>query len=481
MSFHRREVLGALGVGAASTLLSAFACGGQVATTRRAPQVSGEVRTWLHDAVERLATRFPSVHALAVSRHRTTAALDVLGPGLSRLRGDGVVLTVRDASGRWREHVTSELSEAGVDAAVQALGASRQRKPLDLGRPPPTPDEPPRLDERDLRNRLELLLQSDATLSSRIVYSAGLLDIDDATTWSVAPGRDLEQRLVRIRHAAIRAASSGSRPVVCQIERAWSGWLDDHPLQPDDVAAAGEAALELMTPGSLDDGERTVVLEPSVAAALLDAAVRSLLTTDAVRRPEAARRATLDTRFASPLVTLIDDPTTAGAYGRFQFDDEGEPASPLTLVDAGRLAARLADHAGGGAGRGRRPGHLARVEPSSSHLQLVPGTASPATLRGDGLALEGGLAATVDPQLDRVRVTCARARELRSGSATGRVYADVELVGSLAALLTSIDAVASAPTTFALRDDPDRDPTWRSISTPAIRTRGTVRARRSRA
>jgi len=480
VTFHRREVLGAFGVASASTLLWALGCGPHVPTIRRAPQVSGEVRTWLHDAVARLASTYPTVHALAVSRRRTTAALDVLGSGVARLRTDGVVLTVRARDGAWREHVTSELTEAGVDAAVQALGAPRRRASLDFGRAPATPAEPPRISDLDLRRRVELLLQSDASLSSRIVYAAALIDLDDAAVWSVAPGRDLEQRLVRIRQAATRAAWNGTRPVVREIEHAWAGWLDDQPLTAADLTATSQAALELMTPGALDDGERSVVLDPSVAATVLDTAVRGLLTSAAARRPEVARRLAA-APLASPLITLTDDPTIPGAYGGFAFDDEGEPAAPRTLLDAGRVAAQLSDRAGGGAGRGRRAGHTARLEPASSHLHLMPGTADTEQLYGDGFVLEGGLGATYDPASDRIRVACARARELRAGNTTGRVYPDIELVGSLTTLLAAIDAIARVPATFALPDPSDREPRWRSISTPALRTRGLVRARRGRA
>jgi predicted Zn-dependent protease len=481
VTLHRREVLGTLGVASASTLLWALGCGPHAPPLRRAPQVSGEVRTWLHDAVARLASSYPTVHALAVSRRRTTAALDVLGSGVGRLRSDGVILTVRGRDGAWREHLTTELTEAGIDAAARALDAPRQRKALDFGRAPATPDEPPRIDDHDLRQRLELLLQSDARLSSRIVYAAALIDIDDAIVWSVAPGRDLEQRLVRIRQAATRAAWNGTRPAVRDVEHAWAGWLDDQPLTADDLTATSHAALELMTPGSFDDGERAVVLDPSVVAILLDAAVRGLFTSTAARRPEVSRRVAALAPLASSLVTLVDDPTAPRAYGGFAFDDEGEPAAPITLLDAGRVAARLSDHAGGGAGRGRRPGHLARVEPAASHLHLVPGTLATEQLYGDGFLLEGGLGATLDPGTDRVRVACARARELRSGSTTGRVYPDVELVGSLTAVLCAVDAVANAPASFALHGPSDREPAWRSISAPALRTRGLVRARRSRA
>jgi predicted Zn-dependent protease len=480
VTFHRREVLGTLGVGSASTLLWALGCGSQPPTVRRAPQVSGEVRTWLHDAVARLVATYPTVHALAVSRRRTTAALDVLGAGVARLRTDGAVLTVRRSDGSQREYVTSDLTAAGIDAAVTALGGPRQRKSLDFGRPPPTPDEPPRLDDRDLRHRVELV-QRDASASSRIVYAAALIDIDDAILWSVAPRRDLEQRLTRIRHTATCAAWNGTRAVVREAERAWAGWLDDQPLTAADISAARDAALQLMTPGTFEDGERTLVLDPSIVAVLLDTTTCRLLTSAAARRPSVARRVSVDAHLASPLVTLVDDPTAPNAYGGFAFDDEGELAAPLTLLDAGRVAARLSDHAGNGSGRGRRPGHLALVEPSPSHLQLAPGPLDTPQLYTDGFILEGALGVTYDPDTDHLRLSCARARELKAGNETGRIYPDVELVGSLTALLTAVDGVARDPSTFAPHTTPDRPHLWRSISTPAVRTRGVVRARRGRA
>lgn len=482
MTLHRREVLATFGVASASTLLFALGCGALPRPVRRAPQVSGEVRTWLHDAVARLAATYPFAHALAVSRRRTTAARDVLGAGTAHLHAEGVVLTVRDRDGSWREHAISELGRDAIAAAARALGADRGPRPIDFGPSPATPAEPPALDDRDLGARLDLLLHGDAALARRLVYAAAALDIDDAIVWSVAPGRDLEQRLVRIRQTAVRAAWNGTRPVVREVERAWSGGLDDQPLGPDDLAAASEAALEVLTPGSFEDGECPVVLDPSVVAVVLDAAARGLFTADAARRPEVARRLAA-APFASSLVTLVDDPTTPGAYGGFAFDDEGEPAAPLTLLDAGRVAAQLSDRAAGPPGRGRRPGHLGRVAASPSHLRLVPspGATDLRQLHTDGFVLEGGLGACLDPGGDRIRVACTRARELRAGRTTGRLYADIELVGSLTALLSAVDAVDPTPATSIPRDPAGPHPTWRSISAPAVRTRALVRASRSRA
>ena len=530
MSVRRREVLATLGIGSASSLLWAFGCSAPTRAVRRAPQVSDDVRLWLRDAVERLTAVYPTVHALAVSRHRTTAAHDVLGAGIASLRADGVVLTVRDRDGMCREHVTSSLTAEGVAAAATALGARRARKPIDFGAAPARPAEPPSIDDADLRRRVERLLHADAALSRRIVYAAALIDVDDAIVWSIAPGRDLEQRLVRIRLTATRAGWNATRPVARELERAWSGALDDHSLTDDEIAATSETILEQMTPGTFDDGARAVVLDPSVVALLADTITRTLLTAGA-RHPADL--------LASPLFTLVDDPTAPGAYGGFAFDDEGQPAAPLTLVDAGRIIARLADlstagtagrsldgstrgtgHGDGSAdetgrttagapgvsgagrtvagwpevaapGRGRRAGHLGRVAPRSSHLVVSTGNVATSELYSDGFLLEAGIEAFLDPATGHLRIACGRARELKAGSTTGRIYPDVELVGSLTDLLSAIDAVAREPVSFALRaphialvDPATTDPAaarWASIAAPALRSHAFLRARRTRA
>lgn len=481
MILDRRELLRALGVGSAGTLLWALGCGPGPRRPSTPERVSGEIRTWLRDAVARLAAAFPVVHVLAVSRRRTTAAVDVLGTGVARGRRDGVVLAVRDRDGRWREQVTSELTQAGIAAAVRALaGASRRSASLDLGAPPPLPEAPPALADGALADRVEQITRRDRKRNSRIVYAAALIDVDDAHVWSISPAHDREQRLVRVRKRALRAAWNGTRPVVTEAERGWIGGVDDQELEPGAVERATEDALLLMTPGAFEDGERVVVLDPTVAASLLDAFVRALHTSDAARRPEVRRRRAAGAPLPA-ILTLADDPTAPGAYGGFQFDDEGVPAAPIVLVDAGRAAGVLADRAGGGGGRGRRPGHVGAVEPASSHLRLEPGPGAHEALRDEGLILEGALGAVVDPSTDRVVIGAARAREVKGGAATGRVYADVELGGELGALLGGVTGVARDALALPYRDELDGEPRWRSIEAPHLRTRGFVRARWRRA
>jgi hypothetical protein len=463
-------MLAGLGVGSASLLL-AFGCGAPLQQARRAPQVRNDVRTWLRDAVSRLVTVYPQVHALAVSRKRTTAAIDILGTGVARTRRDGVVFTIRDKDGMWREHATAELSRDGVQAAVRAL-APGSLKPADLvfPQPPPPPKEPVEVADDALRNRVGAIMRQDKSGSSRIVYAAALIDIDDVTLWSIGPGMDLEHQVRRVRKRATRAAWNGSRPSVSEVERGWVGDVDDQELSEEDVTNASLNAMLLMTPGTFEDGEKTIVLEPSVSATIIDAAVSGLMTSTAARRPEVTRRLALGAAVVSPQLTLIDDPRAPAAYGGFPFDDQGEPSARVVLLDQGKVAGRLS--------RPRRPGHIGPLAPTPSHLQVIAGTTKRRDLVGEGWLLEGKVGAVFDPASDRIVVAVARARELKAGGTTGRVYADVELVGDLAAVLSGVTGVAEESETTVIRQEVGGEPMWRSIQAPWLRTRAMVRARR---
>ncbi|HEY5944187.1 MAG TPA: metallopeptidase TldD-related protein, partial [Kofleriaceae bacterium] len=468
MTWSRREVLASLGVVSAQAAL--WACGAPAKQVRRR-SVDGhpELREWLHDAVATLrGAGLVAPHVLAVSRQRTTAAIDVLGAGVARSRCDGLVITVRDRDGMMREQVTNDLSRDGIAAAAKLLAGGAKPAAVTFGRTPagfatPNPD-PDLLSDGQILQRVAVLAARDRELSSRIVYSAALLDIDDARVWSVAPGRDQQQRLVRVRKSITRVAWNGTRPIVSEAARAWSGGIDDQDLDDDELVAAREGALALMTPSAFEDRQYAFALDPAVAASVIDAAVQALFTSSAARRPEVATRLGIGAKALSPIITLVDDPSVAGAYGGFQFDDAGEPGKPVTLIDRGQVAARL--------DRARRPGHVGLVQPIASHLRVAAGTTEQDQLLEDGFTLEGPLGAVVDPTSDRIVISVARARERVAGKRSGRMFAEIELVGELSKLMGSVTAVSKQTKTIGLRDEHDGQPRWRSIESPWLRGTG---------
>jgi predicted Zn-dependent protease len=482
--WNRREVLAGLGVATATALLG---CRG-LSFRARPPRDDGEVRTWLRDAVSRLAGAFPEVHAHAVSGRRTQLAVDAIGSGGDREATDGVVLAVRDRDGRVREEVTFDLSGDGVRAAVLAITDGRvpAAAPMTFTASAALPvlrSDPARFGDRELSHRLdEVVMRLGQRLTSRAIYHGVAYDLDDTTIWSVTAGVERVQRLVRVLHTVDVVGWTGTRPLVGRAAHGWRGGVDLHRLTDGDLDGAVRAALEIFTPGGLAPVTSPLILEPSVVASLIDALARQLLTTTAAARPEVARLG--EVLAVAPALQLVDDPGAAEAYGGFAFDDEGEVAAARPLLDGGRVVGRLADRAGvlaalaDRAGRGLRAGHLGELAPAPSHLRLAAGTtARAALLVGDAVVLEGGRPAVIDLARGRVRLGAARAREVRGGQLTGRVYADVELVGDLAALLASLEAPSREVAILAHRGDAPGGPRWSSIEAPWLRAHGTLRQR----
>jgi hypothetical protein len=473
VSWDRREFLAAIGGAAGTGLLFAFGCGGHAAQVRAPAQLAADVQTWLRDAVSRLAAVFPTVHAQAVSRRRLTGAFDVLGIGVATEQRDGLVLTVRDDKGMRHEQVTSDLTQSGVLSAVRAIGGGSQRKDTDFGTPTEAPHDFREISETELKNRLAGIQRVDKVVSSRIVYSAALIDIDDIDVWSISPGHDRHTRTRRVLQRATRAAWNGPRPVVEHAERGWAGDVDDrdHSLTEDDVTAASTRVLQALTPGQFPPvaGATSVILEPQLVAQIADIVVRELLSVPASRRPEVLKRT--NGALASSMVTLVDDPTEAGAYGSLPISDTGEPTAAVTLIDQGQPSPATLT-------RERRAGHVGELFVAPTHLRIAAGTLAPPALLDEGWWLEGRVSVAYDAASDRLVLAVARARELKGHSTTGRVFSDVELAGSLTELLGSVDAVTADSSTTIMREEIDGEPRWRSITAPWWRVKGIVRPRR---
>ncbi len=92
---------------------------------------------------------------------------------------------------------------------------------------------------------------------------------------------------------------------------------------------------------------------------------------------------------ASPLVTIVDDPTTPGGVGSYGHDDEGVPGRPSAVVQDGQLTGFLtdrdsADRLGTGTtGNGRRSSWRVPALPRMSNTCIAPGTMSPEDVIAD--------------------------------------------------------------------------------------------------
>jgi predicted Zn-dependent protease len=476
VTWSRREVLGALGGGAAATIL--WGCGGGRAPVAAPHADAGaDLRRRLRDAVAALAGGFAEASALASMRTHTVATADAGGRAVRGEQLTAVVLTARDAIGRRFERVTDDVSDFGVRAAVDALLGGRAVRGRDVafGTPVDAPalaDDPAAAHADAWTGRAgELYARAEAAGSSRIVYRAGLVEVDDASIWFAdSGGRERLQRLVRGRAGALFVAWTGARPFATSANAAGPlGLAVAAAVKDDEVAAAAARALEPMTPGDAPDGDFGVVLDPSVVAAIAVGGVADVMTADAWRRADTGARGSWG---ASAAVTISDDPA-APSYGGYAFDDGGAPAARAVLIDGGAPGAPVAAV--------RRAGLAGAPRAGAGHVVVAPGAASLDELLADvggGLLIEDAGAARVDPIAWELVVPVARARRLERGQRTGHVFGDLELRARVPDLLAAVTHASKDVRTFAWRDEDGGGPSWRSASAPHLATRAHVAPRR---
>jgi PmbA protein len=112
--------------------------------------------------------------------------------------------------------------------------------------------------------------------------------------------------------------------------------------EPDDVdvdEAAGDAAdraIRLLGAAQPASGTVTLVLEPRMAAALLGV-VAGTLGGESVQKGRSPFADRVGERIASPLVTLVDDPTDPLSLGADAHDGEGLATRRVPLIEAGVL------------------------------------------------------------------------------------------------------------------------------------------------
>jgi PmbA protein len=170
---------------------------------------------------------------------------------------------------------------------------------------------------------------------------------------------------------------------------------------------ASDRATRLLGATKPASGRVTVVLDPFVTAQFLGV-ISSTLNGEAVVKGRSLFRDRLGEQVASPLFTLIDDPTETRAYTATEVDGEGLAARRNVLIEQGRLerfvhssysARRAGTVSTGNAVRG---GFAGSPGVGALALQLLPGSRSQAEIVadvGEGLLVQSvtGLHSGVNP------------------------------------------------------------------------------------
>ena len=146
--------------------------------------------------------------------------------------------------------------------------------------------------------------------------------------------------------------------------------------------AAGRALTKLDAVPA-PSGEMPVVVGPGGGGVLFHEACGHGLEADLVAKSASVFAGRRGEVVAAPTVSLVDDGTMAGEWGRFAVDDEGRPAQRNVLIESGVLADYMWDRLRAvkegrtGSGNGRRQGYRFLPMVRMTNTYLEPGTDDP--------------------------------------------------------------------------------------------------------
>ncbi len=276
-----------------------------------------------------------------------------LGAGVRLFFGEDVIYGyTNDLSDAALGELIANLAGLKGDAAGRPDQAGRggiDLRKLDAGPDIHAPTVP--FERHDKLWRLERLRELDAgaRISPHIKQvEATLLEWEQDVWVANSEGAYVEDRRVRTRLVAQAIASDGT-----ETQTGSSGpglsmgleLLDKH--QPAAVGKrAAEMALTNLRAKPAPAGTMPVVLGNGFGGVIFHEALGHLLETTGVARNASALTGMIGQQIASPVVTYVDDGTTANGWGSSRFDDEAAPTERTVLINKGVLESYMVDRWG---------------------------------------------------------------------------------------------------------------------------------------
>ncbi len=312
----------------------------------------------------------------------------------------------------------------------------------------------PRLEEFATSDKVRLAIELEAAVrgADRRIVGVESVDYSDQLALSAVAST-----------AGIRASSTETTCALSAYVLASDGTetttgfgfsVGRHPGELDvrtTAADAAKRAVRMLGARPARSERLTVVLDPWVTAQFLGL-VASVFSADAVLKGRSLFAGRIGESVASPLVTLIDDPTDPQMWGATATDGEGLATRPVTMIDAGVASGFLYDsytaRALGAASTGSavRYGFTSTPAPGPQAVRLQPGAASAEEIWaqvGDGVVIQevSGLHSGVNPVSGDFS-TGAEGIRLRGGEPAEAVR-EVTIASTLQRMLADVVAVGA--------------------------------------
>lgn len=152
---------------------------------------------------------------------------------------------------------------------------------------------------------------------------------------------------------------------------------------------AAQRAVSMLSAKPAPSGKMPVVMAGEAGGTMVHEACGHGLEADLAQRGLSVYSGKKGQQVASELVTVVDDATMNNRYGSYRFDDEGDPAQKVTLIENGVLTDYLYDHLTASKekrkpnGHGRRESYQHKPIPRMANTYIAPGKEDPEKIISD--------------------------------------------------------------------------------------------------
>jgi TldD protein len=320
-----------------------------------------------------------------------------------------------------------------------------------------------------ISDKVELCLRADETLAGPdvLVRQAMVRAQREHKLLLTSEGTEVEQELIEsgggiecsaAREGVFQTRSYPSAHVGSSCQSGWE-YVEGLDLVGEAPRVAEQAAA-LVRAEQCPSAITTVVLDGDQVALQVHESVGHPTELDRVYGSEAAYAGTSflkpddlrSLRYGTELMNVTADPTTPGGLGSFAFDDEGVPASPVPIVEAGLLTGFLtsretAARIGAGTGGSMRADGWNRMPlVRMTNLHLEPGDGELDDLIADvndGVYMETNRSWSIDDKRLNFQFGTQVAWEIKGGRLR-RMLRDATYTGITPQFWGRLDAVAGA-------------------------------------
>jgi TldD protein len=150
----------------------------------------------------------------------------------------------------------------------------------------------------------------------------------------------------------------------------------------EEIQKVVDGALLLLRAERIEPGEYRIITTPNVSGVLAHESFGHGVETDMFLKERARAALFIDKVVGSTRVNIADDPSQAGSYGSYFFDDEGQRAAPTQIVEHGVFRRGITDRYSAMAleiprsANGRRQDYSRKAYARMSNTFFSPGTST---------------------------------------------------------------------------------------------------------